>query len=82
MLYIKLTAENCTVYIFNVYFPCDTVSNDNLQEYNDVLITISNCLSQYNVEEHCVIAGDYNTDLSRANSGNTINLKAFVTEEN
>ena len=74
---IKLIAENCTVYIFNVYFPCDTVSNDNLQEYNDVLSTISNCLSQYNVE-HCVIAGDFNTDLSRANSGNTISLKAFV----
>ena len=47
---------------------------------NDVLSTISNCLSQYNVE-HCVIAGDFNTDLSRANSGNTISLKAFVNEE-
>ena len=73
---IKLITESCAVYIFNVYFPSDHVSNENLQEYNDVLSTISNCLSQHNVE-HCVIAGDFNTDLSSVNSGNTISLKAF-----
>ena len=57
------------------------MSNDNLQDYNEVLSTISTCLSQYNAE-YCVIAGDLNTDLSRVNSGNTISLKAFVDEEN
>ena len=41
--------------------------NDNLQDYNEVLSTISTCLSQYNAE-YCVIAGDFNTDLSRVNS--------------
>ena len=78
---IKLITESCTVYIFNVYCPCDTVSNDHLQEYNDVLSTNSNCLNQHNVD-HCVIAGDFNTDLSRVNSGNTISLKVFINEEN
>ena len=78
---IKLITESCTVFIFNVYLPCDTMRNDNLQDYNEVLSTISTCLSQYNAE-YCVIAGDLNTDLSRVNSGNTISLKAFVDEEN
>ena len=57
------------------------MSNGNLQDYNEILSTISTCLSQYNVE-HCVIAGDFNTNLFRVNSGNTISLKAFVDEEN
>ena len=57
------------------------MSNNNLQDYNEVLSTISTCLSQYNVE-YCVIAGDLNTDLSRINSGNTISLRSFVDEEN
>ena len=57
------------------------MSNDNLQDYNEVLCTISICLSQYNAE-YCVIAVDLNTDLSRVNPGNTISLKAFVDEEN
>ena len=47
------------------------MSNDSLHDYNEVFSTISTCLSQYNVE-YCVIAGDFNTDLSRVNSGNTI----------
>ena len=46
---IKLITESCTVIIFNVYLPCDTMSNDNLQDYNEVLSTISTCLSQYDV---------------------------------
>ena len=78
---LKLITKSCTVFIFNAYLPCDTMSNDNLQDYNEVLSTISTCLSQYNVG-YCVIAGDLNTDLSRINSGNTISLKAFVDEEN
>ena len=57
------------------------MSNDNLQDYNEVLSTISTCLCQDNLEYY-VIAGDFNTDLSRVNSGNTISLKAFVDEEN
>ena len=39
------------------------MSNGNLQDYNEVLSTISTCLSQYN-SEYCVIAGDFNTDFS------------------
>ena len=44
------------------------------------MYTISNCLSQHNVE-HCVIAGDFNTDLSSVNSGNTVSLKAFLMKK-
>ena len=67
---IKLITESCNVSKFNIYCTCDTVSNE---EYNDALSTISNCLRQYYVE-HCVNAGEFNTNLSRVNSRNTISL--------
>ena len=69
------------LYVFNVYLPCDTTNNVNLQEYNEVLSVISKCLETYKAE-FCLIIGDLNTDLSRVNSGNTISLKSFVEKEN
>ena len=33
---------------------------------------------QSNVVKHCLVAGDQNTNFSRHNSGNTVNLNTFI----
>ena len=38
---IRLELKSCTLYVFNVYVPCDTNDNEYLQEYNDVLSGIA-----------------------------------------
>lgn len=78
---IRIKAQFGFLYVFNVYMPCDTYSNEYLQEYNDVLSTISKCLYQHKIE-YCLIFGDMNTDLSRHRSGNTISLTSSVQNEN
>ena len=78
---IRVKTEFGLLYIFNVYMPCDSNNDDKLQEYNDVLSTISTCLNMYNVE-FCIVAWDLNTDLLRLKSGNTTSLNSFVENEN
>ena len=75
---IRLEIKSFVLYVFNVYFPCDTNNNEHLQDYNDVLSDISGCMIQHKID-YCVIAGDLNTDLSRLNSGNS--LQSFVDNE-
>ena len=74
---IRLELNSCTLYVFNVHFPCDTNNNEYLQEYNDVLSDISSCMIKHDID-YCIIAGDLNTDLSRVNSGNTLILHSLV----
>ena len=74
---IAMKTQFGLLYIFNVYLPCDTPNNDFLQDYNNVLSTISTCLDRYKIE-YCIIGGDFNTDLSR----NTLSLNAFLENEN
>ena len=72
----------CWVYIFNVYMPCDSTTNANLDDYyNDVLSVISQFCATHNVV-NCVIGGDLNTDVSRIRSGNTISLHNYMDKEN
>ena len=78
---IRLEMKSFDLYVFNVYFPCDTNNNEHLQDYNDVLSDISGCMIQHKID-YCVIAGDLNTDLSRLNSGNILSLQSFVDNEN
>ena len=78
---IRLEMKSFVLYVFNVYFPCDTNNNEHLQDYNDVLSDISGCMIEHKID-YCVIAGDLNTDLSRLNSGNTLSLQPFVNNEN
>ena len=61
--------------------PCDSTTNTNLADYNEVLSVISNFCATYNVV-NCVIGGDVNTDISRIKSGNTISLQNFIEKEN
>ena len=61
--------------------PCDSSTNSNLEEYNEVLSVISNFCATHNVE-NCIIGGDLNTDMSRTKSGNSISLQNFMDEEN
>ena len=60
--------------------PCDTTSNDHIEEYNYVLSCISTCL-YLNEVEYCIIAGDLNTYLIRHSSGNTIGFNSFIEHE-
>ena len=60
--------------------PCDTSSNLYLQQYNEVLSHISTNIHHNNVN-HCIVAGDLNTDFTRYDSGN-ISLTLFIINEN
>ena len=61
--------------------PCDSTTNANLDDYNDVLSVISHFCATHNVV-NCVIGGDLNTDVSRIRSGNTISLHNYMDKEN
>ena len=78
---IRLSTNVGFVYLFNVYMPCDSTTNTNLDDYNEVLSVISNFCATHNVV-NCVIGGDVNTDISRIKSGNTISLQNFIEKEN
>ena len=78
---IRLSTNVGYVYLFNVYMPCDSTTNTNLDDYNEVLSVISNFCATHNVV-NCVIGGDVNTDISRIKSGNTISLQNFIEKEN
>ena len=57
--------------------PYDTSNNLYLQQYNEVLSHISTNI-QYNNVNHCIVAGDLNTDFTRSDSGNTISLTSLL----
>ena len=78
---IRLSTSVGYIYIFNVYMPCDSTTNANLDDYNDVLSVISHFCATHNVV-NCVIGGDLNTDVSRIRSGNTISLHNYMDKEN
>ena len=78
---IRLSTNVGYVYLFNVYMPCDSTTNTNLDDYNEVLSVISNFCATHNVV-NCVIGGDVNTDISRIKSGNTISLQNFIEKDN
>ena len=78
---IRLSTSVGYIYIFNVYMPCDSTTNANLDGYNDVLSVISHFCATHNVV-NCVIGGDLNTDVSRIRSGNTISLHNYMDKEN
>ena len=61
--------------------PCDTSSNLYLQQYNEVLSHLSTNI-HYNNVNHCIVAGDLNTDFTRSDSGNTISLTSFINNAN
>ena len=56
--------------------PCAISSN----LYNEVLTHISTNI-HYNNVNHCIVAGDLNTDFTRSDSGNTISLTSFINNE-
>ena len=78
---IRLSTNVGYVYVFNVYMSCDSTTNTNLADYNEVLSVISNFCATHNVV-NCVIGGDVNIDILRIKSGNTIRLQNFIEKEN
>lgn len=60
-----------------VYMPCDGVSvGVDGQSYDEVLADISSVIDGCHVNE-VIVAGDFNTDLSRAISNHLVSLRAF-----
>ena len=78
---MKIITSVGAIYLYNVYMPCDTSNNLYLQQYNEVLSHISTNI-QYNNVNHCIVAGDLNTDFTRSDSGNNISLTSFINNEN
>ena len=63
-----------------MYIPCDVNYVMNISEYDDVLNTISMMCTKHNAEYMC-IAGDMNTDFSRAESFQTKSPLQFIRNE-
>ena len=77
---IGVNTDRGLVYLFNVYMPCDTKTNEHLCDYNMILTDIAKYCDDNGVL-NCVIGGDMNTDMSRTKSGNTVSLRNFIRDE-
>jgi hypothetical protein len=81
MCAVSIKFESYNILLFNVYMPCDTIYNyHNLAEYQSVLDEVSQLCIEYNADTF-VIAGDFNTDMSRQNSLHTNALQTYLTNE-
>ena len=76
---LTLSLSIC-IYMFCIYMPCDVNTVDNLEEYEDVLNEVSSIITNNNALYVC-IAGDLNTDFSRATSWHTRSLNNFIEHE-
>ena len=77
---IKYELNDLCLIIFNVYMPCDLNNDHCFYEYNNVLSEIAFYCTSNNIE-YCIIGGDFNTDISRSRSRNTVSLNLFLQEE-
>ena len=75
---IKISLPDRDVLLINTYMPCDSPVNE--IAYQETMIQIEEVCTMSNVD-HIVIGGDFNTDLSRPHSLNTIMLNEFVQRE-
>ena len=74
---VTMKSETIRLLIMSVYMPNDDNSNNNYEEYGDVLYEISSIVGQYDGYD-IVIGGDLNVDFSRNNSRNLNLLKQFL----
>ena len=79
--YVRLEMKLFVLYVFNVYFPCDTNNIEHLQDYKDVLSNIELNFIEHKID-YSIIADDLNTELSRLNLGSTLSLQSCVDNEN
>jgi len=74
---IKLELNDQSYFLYCVYMPVDGQNDD---EYRDVLQCINASVTENNFQ-NIIIAGDFNTDLSRMNSKNTEVMCQFLNDE-
>jgi len=71
--------NNVKVLIYNIYMPCDTNhDHNNNEEYACVLAEFINVCNNHTDVNYTVLAGDFNTDLSRVNALHTRELLNFM----
>ena len=73
---IRVNTDMGLIYLFNVYMPCNINTNEHLCDYNMILTDIAKCCDENGVL-NCIIVGDMNTDMSRAELGNTVSKKLY-----
>jgi exonuclease III len=78
---LELKLSNIALILCNLYMPCDSNNATNIGEYEEVLSEVSMLHEKYS-KHFVIIAGDYNTDLSRPLSWHTLSLNEFIRSEN
>ena len=76
---LKITIEQISIVIVNVYMPCSE-NIDALDKYTNILEEIS-AICIKSATQHLIIAGDWNADPSR-NDRRTTLFKEFMAQEN
>lgn len=77
---IKIFIDKLDILLINVYMPCDTgAAVVEPAEYNEVLAELKQLII-CSSSQYVIIAGDFNTDLSRDNA-QTKALQSFTNEE-
>ena len=76
---IKIDIQGSSLFIGNVYMPCDCPQNEN--EFRSRLRELSECILSSR-SDFVVVGGDYNADIDRRTSKHTAMLLEFAQAEN
>ena len=81
MCTVKISSENTSLILFNIYMPVDTGRQGReLMEFNEILDEIKTIVADY-APQNVVLGGDFNADMAR-NNFQSVALNSFVSNEN
>ncbi len=78
---VRIENAAYSILIINVYMPCDSNTDANLNEFTEVLGEDSSVCQLENTV-YGIIGGDFNADCSRLDSLRTRSLRGFISSEN